>query len=80
MLYVGLDESGLLYWQVEKFADSALYPLFVLIGITALARALLQPKRPRWRVFEIDDASARTVNFAVQASPSSTLSTISPGD
>jgi potassium-dependent mechanosensitive channel len=67
VLYVGFDESGLLYWQVEKFADSALYPLFVLIGISALGRALLQPKRPRWRVFAIDDASARTVNFAVQA-------------
>ena len=38
-----------------------------MIGITALARALLQPKRPRWRVFELDDASARTVSFAVQA-------------
>ena len=67
MLYVGLDESGLLYWQVEKFADSALYPLFVMIGITALARALLQPKRPHWRVFELDDASARAISFAVQA-------------
>ncbi len=67
VLYVGLDESGLLYWQVEKFARSALYPLYVMIGITALARALLQPKRPRWRVFELDDASARTVSFAVQS-------------
>ena len=67
VLYVGLDESGLLYWQVEKFADSALYPLFVMIGITALARALLQPKRPRWRVFELDDSNARTISFAVQA-------------
>jgi small-conductance mechanosensitive channel len=67
VLYVGFDESGLLYWQVEKFADSALYPLFVMIGITALARALLQPRRPRWRVFELDDASARTICFAVQA-------------
>ena len=65
VLYVGLDESGLLYWQVEKFADSALYPLFVMIGISALARALLQPKRPRWRVFELDDSNARTISFAV---------------
>ena len=67
VLYVGLDESGLLYWQVEKFAQSALYPLYVAIAITALARALLQPKRPRWRVFELNDASARTVSFAVQS-------------
>ncbi|HYI05962.1 MAG TPA: mechanosensitive ion channel domain-containing protein, partial [Reyranella sp.] len=67
VLYVGLDESGLLYWQVEKFAQSALYPLYVAIAITALARALLQPKRPRWRIFELNDASARTVSFAVQS-------------
>ncbi len=67
MLYVGLDESGLLYWQVEKFSQSALYPLFVLIGIRAFTRAMLQPKRPRWRVFELDDANARTISFAVQA-------------
>ena len=66
VLYIGVDESGLLYWQVEKLARSALYPLYVMIAITALARALLQPKRPRWRVFDLNDASARTVSFAVQ--------------
>jgi potassium efflux system protein len=67
VLYVGLDELGLLYWQVERFAESALFPLYVMIGITALARALLQPGRPRWRVFHLADAGARTVCFAVQA-------------
>ena len=54
VLYVGLDELGLLFWQVERFAQSALYPLYVVIGVTALARALLQPRRPRWRVFDLD--------------------------
>lgn len=67
VLYVGLDELGLLYWQVERFAQSALFPLLVMIAVSALARALLQPKRPRWRVLDLDDASARTVSFAVQA-------------
>ncbi len=67
VLYVGLDELGLLYWQVEKFARSALYPLLVMIAVAALARALLQPNRPRWRVFELTDYSARRVSFAVQA-------------
>src|SRR6185312_8590720 len=66
VLYVGLDELGLLFWQVERFAQSALYPLYVMIGINALTRALLQPRRPRWRVFDLTDASARTVSFAVQ--------------
>lgn len=66
VLYVGLDELGLLYWQVEKFAYAALFPLLVMIGIMALAHALLQPNRPRWRLFDLDDRSARTVCFAVQ--------------
>jgi len=66
ILYVGLDELGLLYWQVERFAQSALYPLYVLVGVSSLARALLQPRRPRWRVFDLTDSAARTVCFAVQ--------------
>lgn len=67
ILYVGLDELGLLYWQVERFAAAALFPLFVLIGISALTRALLQPRRSRWRIFDLDDAGARRVSFAVHA-------------
>jgi potassium efflux system protein len=67
ILYVGLDELGLLYWQVERFARAALFPLFVMIAIMALARALLQPKRPRWRVFDLTDAGARRVSLAVEA-------------
>lgn len=66
VLYVGLDELGLLYWQVEKFAYAALFPLFVAIAISSLARALLQPTRPRWRLFDIGDGSARRVTLAVQ--------------
>jgi len=65
-LYAGLDELGLLYWQVERFAQATLFPLLVMIGIMAVARALLQPGRPRWRVFDLDDAAARTICYAVQ--------------
>lgn len=65
VLYVGLDELALLYWQVEKFARVALFPLFVMIAVTSLSQALLQPSRPRWRLFDLDDKSARRVNLAV---------------
>ncbi|MEI9902354.1 MAG: DUF3772 domain-containing protein [Hyphomicrobium sp.] len=66
VLYIGLDELGLLYWQVERFAHAAVFPLVVMIAIMGLARALLQPNRPRWRVFDLDDSSARVVCVAVQ--------------
>ncbi|MFA5897955.1 MAG: mechanosensitive ion channel domain-containing protein [Hyphomicrobium sp.] len=66
IIYIGFDELGLLYWQVEKFAQAALFPLFVMIGIRALARALLQPNRPRWRLFDLSNASARAMCLAVE--------------
>ena len=66
VLYVGLDELGLFYWQVARFAQAAVFPLAVLIGVTALSHALLQPRRPRWRLFNISDASALRVHLAVK--------------
>lgn len=66
LIYIGFDELGLLYWQVERFAQAALFPLFVMIAIRALARALLQPNRPRWRLFDLADSSARTMCLAVE--------------
>lgn len=67
LLYVGLDEIGLLYWQVERIAQSALLPMGVLIANLAVWRGLLQPSRPRWRLFDISDQSARRVCLAAQA-------------
>jgi small-conductance mechanosensitive channel len=64
--YVGLDEMGLLYWQVERFAQATVYPVIVAVSVIALSHAVLQPGRPRWRIFDLDDASARTINLAVR--------------
>lgn len=66
LLYIGLDEIGLLYWQVARIAQAAVVPVVIVIGVMSLSRALLQPNRTRWRLFKISDASARTVNLAVQ--------------
>jgi len=66
-LYVGFDEAGLLYWQVEHFAQSALFSFLVFIGISSLARAVLQPKHPPWRLFNLASPSAATVCLALQA-------------
>ncbi len=66
VLYAGLDEAGLLYWQVERFAQSLLSAFLVFICISALARGVLQPRRPRWRLFDLADSSAATICLALQ--------------
>ena len=65
VLYVGLDEAGLLYWQVERFAQAAFFSFLFYLGISSLARAVLQPARPRWRVLDIDDTAARRICLAL---------------
>jgi potassium-dependent mechanosensitive channel len=67
VVYAGLDELGLLYWQVERFAQAFLYAFIILVAICALARAVMQPRRPLWRLFDLDDTSAARVILAVQA-------------
>ncbi len=67
ILYVGLDELGLLYWKVERFAQTFLFAFTVFVAISGLARAVMQPKRPRWRLFDLDDKSAERITLAVQA-------------
>jgi small-conductance mechanosensitive channel len=67
ILYVGLDELGLLYWKIERLAQSFLFSFTVFVAIAALARAVMQPRRPRWRLFDLDDKSARRITLAVQA-------------
>ncbi len=66
ILYVGLDELGLLYWQIERFAQTILYAFTVFVGICALVRAVMQPRRARWRLFDLDDASAARITLTVQ--------------
>ena len=67
ILYVGLDELGLLYWQVERFAQAFLFTFVVFTAISSLARAVLQPRRARWRLFDLDDYGAARITLAVQA-------------
>ncbi len=67
ILYVGLDELGLLYWQIERFAQAILFAVSVFIAIAALTHAVMQPRRARWRLFDLDDESATRISLSVQA-------------
>jgi potassium efflux system protein len=67
LLYVGLDELGLLYWKMERLAQTFLFSFTVLVAIASLVRAVMQPRRPHWRLFDLDNKSALGITLAVQA-------------
>lgn len=67
LIYVALDEMQLLYWQVERLAQVLLISFLAFVIIAALARAVLQPTRPQWRIFNLADSSAATICLCAQA-------------
>jgi small-conductance mechanosensitive channel len=67
MIFIGLNEAGLLFWQVERFAQAVFPALLLFIGVSSLAYGALQPDRPRWRVFDLDDTAARRIYYALSA-------------
>lgn len=61
VLGVGLDWLNLLTLEVGQIADTAFPALFVFVGVAALTRAMLQPRRPAWRLVDLSTPAARTV-------------------
>lgn len=60
-LGVGLDWLDLLTLEVGQIAETAFPALFIFIGVAALTRAMLQPKRAAWRLVDLSTPAARTV-------------------
>ncbi|MEO1207164.1 MAG: DUF3772 domain-containing protein [Pseudomonadota bacterium] len=67
ILYLGLDRLGLIYLQFGSFARFGLIAIIVWAVTSALARAYLQPQRPRWRLAEVDDRTAWRLYRLLQA-------------
>lgn len=61
LLVFGLDSLNLLTYQVGRVADTALPAVLIFIAVSALARAVLAPKRSRWRLLNLADKSARKI-------------------
>ena len=58
-LFIGLDAFGLLPVELQRLSEVILIAVFVVLIVWALATAILQPKRPAWRLFDIPSASAQ---------------------
>jgi potassium-dependent mechanosensitive channel len=62
---IGLDSMGLTFLGTDRLAVTALPAILVLIAVAALARAILQPSRARWRLVNLADAPARDLTRVV---------------
>jgi potassium-dependent mechanosensitive channel len=59
--YIGLGSADLIYSRVEAFVEQLLQGSLIYIVIVALARAILEPARPVWRLMNLSNGAARAL-------------------
>lgn len=60
-LGIGLDWLKLLTYEFGQIAEKAFPALYVFVGVAALTRAILQPRRAAWRLVDLSTPAARTL-------------------
>lgn len=68
-LYFGFDAFGLMPFQISRLASVVLLGIVITILVWALSRAILQPRRPAWRLFDVTNSAAKrlTLIFTLMA-------------
>lgn len=61
LLGSGLDHFNLMTYEVGRIAEAAVPALLIFVGVSALAHAMLQPRRPMWRLVDLSTPAARRV-------------------
>ena len=61
LLSSGLDRLNLTTYEFRQIAVAAFPALFLFVGVAALTRAMLQPRRPAWRLVNLSTPAARRV-------------------
>ncbi len=59
--YVGLGSADLIYSRVEAFVEQLLQGSVIYLVIVALARAILEPRRPVWRLMNLSNGASRAL-------------------
>ena len=62
-LYLGLDHFDLLHLGMNRLATTAVQAVIAFCSVTALAAALLTPRRPDWRLFNLSDVAAGRIRW-----------------
>jgi potassium-dependent mechanosensitive channel len=65
LLVFGLYSLQLLPYQIERLTETALPAFLIFIAVSALARAVMAPKRARWRLVDLADKPARKIATTV---------------
>lgn len=61
LLTFGLYSLELMPYQVAQLTETALPAFLIFIAVSSLARAVLAPKRARWRLVDLADGPARKI-------------------
>ena len=65
LLVFGLYSLQLLPYQIERLTETALPAFLIFIAVSALARAVMAPKRARWRLVDLADKPALKIATTV---------------
>ena len=65
LIAFGFDNLGLWFLDSDRIVFTVLPAALVFIAVRALAKAVLQPKRPDWRLVDLDDAPAASLTGAM---------------
>jgi small-conductance mechanosensitive channel len=66
-LGAGLDYLNLLTLEVGQIATAAFPAFVVFVAVSALTRAILQPRRPAWRLVDLATPAAQRVTRTITA-------------
>jgi small-conductance mechanosensitive channel len=61
--YAGLAHLDVLHLGLNRLATTALHAVIAFAAVTALADALLAPKRVDWRLFNVSDQAAARISW-----------------
>lgn len=67
ILYIGSDQAGLIYSRVTALTEDVFQGGVLVIVVSALAHAILEPRRPDWRLMNLSDATSRSLLRSVIA-------------
>lgn len=67
VLYFGADAADLIYFRVATLSETLLEGAILFIVVSALSRAILEPKRAEWRLMNLSDAASRSLLRSVLA-------------
>jgi potassium-dependent mechanosensitive channel len=65
LIAFGFDNLGLWFLDSGRIVFTVLPAALVFIAVRALAHAILQPKRPQWRLIDLDDKPAASLTSAM---------------